>query len=116
MPKWLARQYFGSPAHLCVSFNCHFHLATLIGDKLVSTVGEYIQSSAPDRAFTAVGSGLKDFYETMVFTAHGSCDCGCGLPNRGGSELLTRRYATPQAANEGHELICQRVERGDPLA
>jgi hypothetical protein len=34
-------EWFGNAAHLIVSRDCRFHLATLVGPWLISTVGEY---------------------------------------------------------------------------
>src|SRR5689334_22405875 len=49
-------RWFGNAAHLCVSRWCRFHLATLVGDYLVSTVGEYF----PERASREIHASVKD--------------------------------------------------------
>lgn len=102
--KW---EWFGHAAHLVVSRLCQFHLATKVGDYLVSTVGEYWPSRSSreihaevhdptwlaknrhrkgddfDHAymqrfgFEEIGVGRK--YETVVFKATSRCTAdGCG--------------------------------------
>jgi len=100
-------KWFGHAAHLCVGHDCRFHLATLVGDYLVSTVGEYWPSRAvreitakhKDAAWYAENGhlkgdyfdaayqdrfgfdtvGLNRTYETMVFKAGAPCRAeGCG--------------------------------------
>ncbi len=40
-------KWYGDPLHFCAAWDCHFHLATLVGGGrwIVSTVGRY----RPDR-------------------------------------------------------------------
>lgn len=105
-PTGNAEKWFGSPGHFICSFDCRFHMCTLVGDYLVSTVGQLFPDStvreilAKSRGvelkgigdarkadymakigFDEIGYGRK--YETMVFKAGKPCDakgCGCGLP------------------------------------
>lgn len=94
-------KWFGAAAHLCVGHWCRFHLATQVGNYLVSTVGEYwperpvreshalvhdklwlskhqhLRGDKFDAAymerfgFETIGSERK--YETMVFQAGTPC-------------------------------------------
>lgn len=111
----MKRQYFGNAAHLCVSDECRFHIATKIGDWLISTVGDYVAPSDEKKRgmdrYTEIGYNRK--YETMVFRAAGgnSCACGCGLPEPDSlGEIDFAGYNTAAEANEGHEAMCQKYE------
>ena len=117
-PKKSARapaawRWFGSPGHLCVAHDCHFHLCTQVGSYLVSTVGEYIPDpriprvSTPRRAGRWQEIGYQRLYETMVFASGKLCDCGCGLPEIDGSELACVGYNTAAAATIGHRALCE---------
>lgn len=94
-------KWFGTAAHLCVGHWCRFHLATQVGQYLVSTVGEYwperpvreIHAEVHDGAWLAANRklrgdafdhaymkrfgfeniGLERKYETMVFNAGEPC-------------------------------------------
>jgi hypothetical protein len=115
-------QWFGNAAHLCVGQYCRFHLATKVGDYLVSTVGEYVHprhSGGSERTESIwlkqnwpgedVGFGRK--YETMVFMAGKPCDakgCNCGMPESNGRELDFRGYNTAREATEGHMELCRK--------
>lgn len=35
-------EWYGQPAHFKFSFNCHFHMATVVGEWIISTVGQYL--------------------------------------------------------------------------
>ncbi|PYQ83172.1 MAG: hypothetical protein DMG02_34135 [Acidobacteria bacterium] len=132
-------EWFGSPGHLIVARDCRFHLCTLIGEYLVSTVGQYLPDSqvreilATTRGIALDGRGdarLADYmtkigyeeigsgrlFETMVFKTTGErCtakDCACGLPTIDPSDLLCKGYMTAGAATKGHRAICARVAAG----
>lgn len=70
----------GHAAHLIVGSRCQYHLATRIGDYVISTVGEYRpqKGTRPDgeglggkeyAEFESIGSGR--LFETYVFHAAG---------------------------------------------
>ena len=125
-------KWFGNAAHLIVGSDCRFHLATEIGDFVVSTVGEYFPDAevreimARSRNVTLVGMGdarRADYmrkigyeeigfgrkYETMVFRVVGHCDaegCGCGLPRIDGSELDYEGANDAKTATENHNKLC----------
>jgi hypothetical protein len=100
-------KWFGHPAHLIVGQSCRFHLATKVGEYLISTVGEYwperavreIHARVHDRiwlednihrkgddfdyaymkrfGYKEIGAGRT--YESMVFKAGKPCDApDCG--------------------------------------
>lgn len=105
--KWL-----GYAAHLIVGSRCQFHLATVVGDYVVSTVGEYLPYDAKDkRDFDEVGAGR--LYETMVFRTTGQVchdpECNCGGPViEDWMELEANGYNLRGDATEGHMEMCRR--------
>lgn len=125
-------KWFGHAAHLCVGQWCRFHLATVVGKYLVSTVGEYVpdetvrQIHCDVRGIELVGRGdarLADYmnkvgfqeigcgrkYETMVFRAGKPCasqECGCGLPELVGSDLDSEGYSDAGSAMKGQYALC----------
>lgn len=128
-------QWFGNAAHLNVGQDCRFHLATLVGPWLVSTVGEYLPDSGvreimpQSRGITLTGRGderraswMKQVgyeeigagrkYETMVFRAGEPCTakgCNCGLPlAEDWSELDSDGYNDVGSATRGHMAMCER--------
>lgn len=49
-------KWYGHPAHLIVGDKCRFHLATLVGPFMISTVGEYW----PERSVREVHASVHD--------------------------------------------------------
>lgn len=133
MSEW---RWFGHPGHLCVAHYCRFHLTTLVGHYLVSTVGEYLppplvqdilancrnnplegQGDAREddwmRKFGFEEVGYGRIYETMVFPAGEPChnrNCNCGLPEILHPEVDMEGYLTPAAATLGHYELCRKWE------
>lgn len=128
-------EWYGSPGHLIVAEDCRFHLATVIGPWLVSTVGEWLPDSsawhiyADSRNVTLEGRGdarRADFkrkvgyieigagrlYETMVFPigdercAAPDCDCGMPVVQEWG-ELDSDGYNLRGDAQRGHLAMCE---------
>lgn len=130
-------EWFGHNGHLIVGSDCRFHLCTLVGPWIVSTVGEWLPDSGSwhiyaDRVggippelrgdarrnwflknvgFIEIGAGRK--YETMVFPWGGErCsdpDCGCGLPQPSGwSEIDSDGYNDAGSASRGHYAMCEK--------
>lgn len=103
MSEW---EWFGHAGHFCLASKCQFHLCTLVGKYLVSTVGAYYDGS--DK-LQDIGYNRK--YETMVFKAGRRCKapgCMCGLPTINGQELDFSGYNTPREANKGHLTMCHK--------
>lgn len=98
-------KWFGNAGHFICSEDCGFRLCTVVGDYIISTVGEL---ALKDLGPQYVGWNRK--YETMVFQFEGYCDCtdDCGLPKHNGSELEMEGYQTRAAAQSGHLAMCQR--------
>ncbi len=118
------------PAHFICAFDCRFHLATMVGSHIVSTVGELWPCDgtrkiiAETRGITINGIGDEakyDYmekigfdtigcdrkYETMVFKAESVPDRGCcpwKVANY--TELEINGYNSPKEAFEGHMDLC----------
>lgn len=114
-------EWFGHAAHFICGRWCRFHMATLVGPWLVSTVGEYVHPSHSGGSARAEYEWLKKNhpgadigwnrkYETMVFRAGEPCrekDCGCGLPTLAdATERAVGCYMTAKEATEGHRALC----------
>lgn len=114
-------KWFGSPAHFICGRWCRFHLCTLVGPWLVSTVGEYIHPRHAQGSEQAESEylvehpfgeeiGCNRLFETMVFRAGAPCTeegCQCGLPELADAgELDSRGYNTRGDATKGHHAMC----------
>ena len=121
-------KWFGNAAHFICGRWCRFHLATQVGDFLVSTVGQLVhpkdskggeQADALYLVENPNGAeiGYNRFYETMVFKAGPPCDaegCNCGLPIPSDhGELDFEGYNDPGAATLGHRAMCLRAAKGE---
>lgn len=117
-------KWFGTAAHFICGQWCRFHLATQVGEYLISTVGEYVHPSRGGGSELAefrwlqenwpgqdIGIGRK--YETMVFRAGEPCTrkaCGCcGLPEIDGAEIACKGYNCRGDATRGHMQTCLKV-------
>lgn len=102
--KWI-----GYPAHFCDADRCKFRMATIIGDRVVSTVGDYWPPGADGPH--PIGWGRN--FETMVFAYHGFCDCSqnCGRPNINPRELDAIPANRPGEAAKNHIATCHSVAR-----
>ena len=116
-------EWYGSAAHFCCGRWCRFHMATKVGPWLVSTVGEYVHprhSGASEKTEAEwlkenwpgeeIGYGRK--YETMVFEAGKTCECGCGLPTIDGSAVDFMGANTAGDARENHMALCRKYASG----
>lgn len=127
-------EWYGTAGHLCVGRFCQFHLCTLVGPWLVSTVGEYVPDAmtrelfAKFRGIELQGKGDERYYdwmnkngfeeigymalyETMVFRAGAPCtapECNCGMPELIGSDLDCNRYKRRDEATKGHVATCEK--------
>ena len=129
-------RWYGKAAHFILGSLCRFHLATLIGEYMVSTVGEYVPD-APVREILADSRGIvlegrgdarvaswmeqngyeklgggDRTYETMVFRVTGSIctaeGCNCGLPEIDPVELAADGYTLAGDAQAGHYAMCEK--------
>jgi hypothetical protein len=124
------------PAHLVVSSDCRFHLATWVGGHIVSTVGEYLPDEGVReihcqvRGIILEGRGdvrRADFlrksgfieighnrlYETMVFLARRRPEaeeqcCPYMCVHDGEGERDFAGYNTASDAYRGHLTLCEK--------
>lgn len=105
--KW---KWFGFAAHYILGSECKFHLATQVGEYLVSTVGALVIKDG--NGWQEIGLDRK--FETMVFNAGKPCDsmiCGCGVPDIDGHELDFMPAKDPGEATESHMKMCKKCAR-----
>ena len=108
-------QWFGNAAHFICGDKCRFHMATMVGKYLISTVGEYFPPGCelPPLSFgLEIGCGRK--FETFVFYAGRQCDtpaCGCGMPAIRGAEIETNSANTRRDARNNHMAMCRKYAR-----
>src|SRR5690606_14607285 len=80
----------GFQHHLVVE--CRFHLATFVGQWLVSTVGDHRDKDGSQKT---IGAGMDSLYETYVFRTDGIDDPETGHPSIWDwSELWGERHAS----------------------
>lgn len=110
MDTWV---WVGTPGHFFMADKCAFHLNTVIGRYLVSTVGEMFdrEGCGPELKRLDIGPGRK--YETMVFLAGAPCDCGCGWVDQDSECLEMAPYNDPAAARKGHMAMCLKYAEVD---
>lgn len=132
-------EWFGNAGHFICGSDCRFHLCTLVGEYLISTVGQYWPDEgvreilAKSRGIMLSGRGderrndymkkigyeqigFNRLFETMVFKAGKRCadpDCNCGLPEIASSELDFEGYNTAGDAASGHVRMCHKW--ADPI-
>lgn len=130
-------KWFGNAAHLIVGSHCRFHMATQVGDYLISTVGEWVPPesmwdyNAERKGITLKGKGdareadylrrvgfheigADRLYETMVFKAGEPCDakeCNCGIPTIDGHEFDMEPNNTKRDAQDSHMTLCHKWSR-----
>jgi hypothetical protein len=100
-------KWFGFPMHLCVARECVFHLATQVGQYVISTVGDYYPLINGRRVREQVG--CDRFGETYVFKVDGQEKCGC--PSIDLSEIDSTHYGENDRCTEmnaGHLAMCMK--------
>ena len=131
-------KWFGSAGHFICAQWCRFHLCTLVGSYLISTVGEYVPDETVREIHCEVRGiklegrgdarladymkkvgfqeiGYKRTYETMVFHAGEPCraeGCNCGLPRLADAceiECLGANDAGTATAN--HLSMCHEYDQ-----
>lgn len=137
-------EWFGDAGHFICGHDCRFHLCTLVGEYLVSTVGKLLfdessrESLSERRGVVLQGRGdarradylnkvgyeeigYQRLYETMVFKAAATrctaADCNCGLPTIAdpSDPADFNGYNTAGEATRGHIELCSKfAERQEP--
>jgi len=102
--KWI---WMPHAAHYICGHKCRFHLATYVGEYIVSTVGERMKELDLFE-FEDIGPGMK--YETMVFYAEERTEndemC-CPYKVSDFSEIDCQHYNTSVEAYNGHMELCR---------
>lgn len=105
--KW---KWQGWAGHSIGNRPCRFHLNTVIGKYIVSTIGDY--PSGDIEAEDPSHSNSGRLYETMVFKSM-YCDnikCSCkGYVAEDFAELTSVGYNSLGDANAGHMTMCEKV-------
>lgn len=103
--KWI---WQGSPGHFIAGTKCVYHLSTVIGGHIISTVGEY----RPLGCIEDEEVGLGRLYETMVFRAS-RCDVpGCdAFHAASGHEVDFVPANTRAEARSAHMAMCAKWSR-----
>lgn len=112
----------GHAAHLFVSEDCQFHMATRIGNYIISTVGEYLPKGEGKTRFTPPMDGvvpdgvdysvykevgLHRLFETYVFHAKGE---GMGNISDWG-EIDSLPANDHDTARKNHMDLCKKYAR-----
>lgn len=119
--KWI---WHGMAGHYILSDRCLFHLQTIIGKYVVTTVGDLhdiypggVAEVAKDSGFEHLPCGAREigykiFYETMVFELAEAKKFDGRRQKKGKrkswAELDFSGYQTEDEAHRGHMLMCEK--------
>lgn len=104
-------EWQGHAGHFICAARCLFTMATVVGDYLISTVGDYYENKDDEKP-TTIGAGDNAFFETYVFKVDGKMKCGCAKV-ADWREIDGVRYATAREAQVGHLEMCRKyAEKG----
>jgi hypothetical protein len=102
-------KWYGLAAHFICAHDCLFHMATQVGDHMISTVGDYRQQEKGGGLSERKEIGCGRTYETFVFATTGDvCDCGCGMPSLNLSEIDSEAANDPATARANHMAMCEK--------
>lgn len=105
-------KWCGYAGHFIAADSCRFRMCTQVGDWLISSVGDMLDSKGKRQR---IGAGEDAYFETCVFKAGPICSvrgCGCGQPTIDGHELDSRRCGTGGEAQALHMAFCEKYARG----
>lgn len=105
----------GMAGHFICSDRCRYHLTTVVGDYLVSTVGDL--HLTPEREMESVAVNPTSYYETMVFKTAEVLVCGCHAATS--REIEARYYGNVKCSevDSGHFDMCMKyakIQGGKP--
>jgi len=98
--------WLGYAGHFIGASDCRFHLATIVGKYLVSTVGDYHPLSLEERQIIGVGR----YFETMVFKCEGLDDDLDPIMSSL-QRLDSLGYNDSGDAERGHYAMCEKWAR-----
>lgn len=109
-------EWYGNALHCIVSNRCRFHMATKVGDYIISTIGELQPRDNHESVeWEALGGAGNDgkgrTFETFIFPFEGKRDCGCpilGLQIES-KEIVSRGYYDHVEARKGHMFTCKKI-------
>ena len=99
----------GHAGHFICADRCAFHMATTVGEFLVSTVGEYRSPLRSKDSDPWEEIGYRRLYETMVFKVAGRQADGCAEV-ADYSEIEMEGYNDSESASAGHMRLCQEMQ------
>lgn len=97
-------KWYGAPLHFVAATKCRFRLGTVVGEYVISTVGDYWSSDGKREPV-----GCERWAETYVFRIASWRSCGC--PQIDCSEIDATCYgedAKCEEINAGHLAMCQK--------
>ena len=101
-------EWNGYASHFICAERCLFRMSTVVGDFIISSVGDYRQGGS-DTPMKPIGAGENAFFETYVFARGKRCACGCGEYRiADGCELDGVRTAKADACRKTHMEYCRR--------
>ena len=96
-------KWYGFQGH--TGLNCKYHLCTLVGKHLVSTIG---LAPDPDGGYLTLGTDEDSYFETFVFRCYGEDEYG--NPNNDLTEIDFARYKDSIKAEAGHLAMCEKYD------
>lgn len=102
--------WYGRAAHFVGAYMCRYRLTTLVGEYIVSTVGDMrISRTGRDADEKQEKIGCDRLYETMVFKAGAACNCGCGERRiDSGREIDYAPSNSDTEARANHMRLCRK--------
>lgn len=98
-------RWCGFAHHFILGYRCRYHLATFVGDMLVSSVGALVDDME-SKELQPVGSDPDEMYELMVFRTDGDFDSDDGCPRvTDWLGLLGRRFSNERECNDAHNAV-----------
>jgi len=107
--------WLGYPQHFIGAAACRFRMATMVGNYLVSTVGDYHPKKRVDDIDSErepVGGGEDAFFETYVFRCDGMDSCGCCARVDDRCEIWGRHTSDSIKAQAMHMEACRMAAEG----
>lgn len=105
--KW---KWYGHAAHFIAADNCLFHMTTVIGDYIISTIGDYYPKN--ERSSNPTQIGLDRLYETYVFIdTKRRCSEKCKCPLADGGEIDALHANDRVTANANHTKLCRKYAK-----
>lgn len=102
--KW---KWQGMPGHFINAHDCVFHLCTIVGNVVISTLGEYYPHGVSQKKLP-IGLDREQYFESAVFGCEGMKECGCCANIDYHDQRVQRYYKTGSEATKGHMELCKK--------